>query len=284
MGVSLGILFGILAMISWGAADFFVANAVKREKAIKVLLWSQITTLVISGLAYLLFFKLPEMSTSTIIMLALCGVLSVISWGAFYKGLQIGKVSIISPVANCWPVITIALSILFLGESLTTIQGLGVMLAIIGAVLVSFKFHDLLKLRNLAQGVPYAIVGFFGWGIMFYLLAILIPRIGWFFPMFFIKLFSVLYLVVYFKFAGKAVSFPGKIWLLVLLIGAFEMIASLSYSFGITLQYTAIIAPIIAGVPMVTVILARIFFKERVEWNQGIGIMAILAGLVLLAL
>jgi hypothetical protein len=37
MDVSLGIIFGIIAMVCWGTADFFVANAVKKTNVLKVL-------------------------------------------------------------------------------------------------------------------------------------------------------------------------------------------------------------------------------------------------------
>ena len=57
----------------------------------------------------------------------------------------------------------------------------------------------------------------------------------------------------------------------------------MSYGAGISMEYTAIIAPITAAFPAVTVILARIFLKEHVEINQKIGIGTVIMGLILLS-
>src|SRR3972149_6734013 len=164
MSSFLGILFGIAAMVLWGAADFFVAKAVRKTSTIKVLFWSQVITLLLSLLVFFIFFSPPALSIELIGIILLCGILSIISWGAFYKGLEIGKVAVVSPIANTWPAVTVILSLIFLGETLTLMQGLGVCLAIIGTVLASFKFRDLTKLKNPAKGAKYALVGLLGWG------------------------------------------------------------------------------------------------------------------------
>ncbi len=49
-------------------------------------------------------------------------------------------------------------------------------------------------------------------------------------------------------------------------------------------EHTAIIAPISAAFPMVTIILARIYFKEILYINQKIGIVFVVIGLVSLSI
>lgn len=284
MDVSLGIIFGIIAMVCWGTADFFVANAVKKTNVLKVLLWSQITSMIFFMIIFSFFFNFPVLSPVIIGIILVNAFLSVISWGSYYKGFEIGKVSVISPVTNSWPVVTVILSLIFLGEALTPMQAAGVILAISGAILTSFKLKDLAKLKNPAKGVKYAIVGVFGWGIFFLLLDVLVSDLGWILPLLLIKAVSVFYIAAYFKTTKRKFSFPKKVMIFVILVGVFEAIATLSYGLGITFQYTAIVAPIMAAVPMVTVILARIFMKETMETNQKIGIVSILIGLVLLSI
>jgi drug/metabolite transporter (DMT)-like permease len=284
MDASIGILFGLLAMVGWGIADFFVACAVRKANAMIVLFWSMLVIFLLSALVVVLLAGTSSISVEMLVMVLICGLLGVVSWGAYYKGMSIGKVAIVSPIANTWPALTVILSLLFLGESLTGTQSIGVVFAIIGTVLISFKFKDIFRLKDPAKGASYALVGVFGWGLYFVLFGVLVDGLGWFFPLFLIKTSTVAYLATYFKARKLSFSVPRKALVLVALIGVFETMASLAYGLGITFQYTAIIAPIIAGVPMVTVLLARIFFREKVEFNQGIGIMVIIAGLVLLAI
>ncbi len=286
MDISLGILFGILATISWGTADFFVARSVRKASVFKTFLWSQIIGAVLFIIIFSIFFKFPILSLTTIGVILISAFLSTIAYLSFYKGLQVGKVSVISPIAACWAVVTVILSIFFLNESLTAIQGIGVALAIIGAILTSFKLHELLKLKlkNAAKGIKYALIAVLGWGIGFVLIDVLVTELKWFLPFFFMKIAVVLYLLLYSGARKSNISFPKNVALFVVIIGVLEVIAFISYGIGVNSEYTAIVAPIGATFPMTTIILARIFFKERLEINQKWGIVAVLIGLVLLSL
>ena len=286
MSIPTGVIFGIIAMFCWGTADFFVAKAVKKTNVFKVFLWSQIIGLILFFLIFLLFFKFPTTSVNIIIIILIAAFIGLIGYLAFYKGLQIGKVSIVSPIAASWSVVIVILSLIFLNEKLTTIQFIGIGLAIVGAVLVSFKLHDLLKLRikNIAIGVKYALVALFGWGFFMFLIGITVDKLGWFFPMFFIKTAMVFYLLSYSGLSKQNIKFPKKVYFLIILIGVLEVIAFLSYGIGINYEYNSIVAPIAAAFPVITVILARIFFKEKIEINQKLGVMSIISGLVLLSL
>lgn len=286
MNIPLGIIFGIIAMVGWGTADFFVVKAVRKTNVFKTFIWSQIIGAVLLFLIFLIFFRLPIFSLATIGIILIASFLYTIAYLAFYKGLQMSKVSIISPVAACWAVVTVILSLIFLGETLTTLKSIGVGLAILGAVLVSFRLHDLLnlKLKNLAVGVEYAIIALLGWGVYFVFIDVLVNEFSWFLPMLFIKMVSVFYLLAYSGAKKENILFPKNVALFIILIGVLEVVAYLCYGIGVTSEHTAIVAPIGAAFPMVTIILARIFLKETLEINQKIGIISVLSGLILLSI
>lgn len=49
-------------------------------------------------------------------------------------------------------------------------------------------------------------------------------------------------------------------------------------------NYTIIVAPVSATFPVVTIFLARIFFGEKLEFNQKTGVILVLIGLILLSI
>jgi uncharacterized membrane protein len=98
------------------------------------------------------------------------------------------------------------------------------------------------------------------------------------------KIIGVVYLLSYSAATKKEISFPKDIYRFIVLIGALEVAAFLSYGLGITSDFTAIVAPIGAAFPVVTIILARIFFKEELELNQKLGVVSVMIGIVLLSL
>lgn len=286
MDIPEGIIFGIVAMIGWGTTDFFIAKAVRKTSVFKTFVWSQTIGVILFFLIFLAFFKFPLLSLTPIGIILILGFLVVFSYLVYFKGLQVGKVSIISPVAACWAVVTVILSLIFLNEMLTALQAVGVSLAILGAVLTSFKLHDLmkLKLRNLATGVEYAIITLLAWGMLFAFIDVLVTELSWFLPVFFIKTVAVFYILTFSSVTKRSISFPKNVALFIILIGVFDFVGFLSYGIGLAYEYATIVAPIASTSPLVTIILARIFFKESLEMNQKIGIVSALIGLVLLSI
>lgn len=283
MAFPLGVILGVITMLCWGAADFFAAKAVRKD-VYKTLLWSQVVEILGFLSVLYLFFGIPLLSTATIGIILVMGFLSVASYMAYYKGLQIGIVSVVSPITACWGAVTFILSLFFLGESVTAFQASGVILAISGAVLVSFKWHDLRRAKNIAKGAKLGAIAALGWGIYFVFIGALVSELNWLVIILFSKFVGVLYLMAYYGASRKSFSFPKIIAPFVVLVGVLEVIGYLAYGSGIIYEYTAIVAPVAAAFPVVTIILARMFFREELEPNQKMGIVSVLAGLVLLSM
>ncbi len=131
-------------MASRGTSNFFVSKSARGCEPYRAFLWSQIIALAILFSIFFLFFELPNFSWLIIAMLLVSGILTVISNLAFYKSLKAGQVSAVMPIASCWAIVTLFLSLVFLNEMLTSFHALGVVLAILGAILVSFKWKNIL--------------------------------------------------------------------------------------------------------------------------------------------
>lgn len=270
-------------MLSWGIADFFAAIAIKKGGVFKTLVWGQtVGLLVLIAAAFLVGFTIPTFYMLLIILLA--GFLNVVACLAFYRGLQVGKVSIVSPVSASWVVVTVILSLAFLGENLSQSQSIGVVLTVSGVFLTSFKFRDLLKLRlsNIAAGAQFAAISMVAWGVHYIFIDILVAELDWFLPVLSVKAVTVFSLLLYSSFTHRNLN-PRSVAPLVVVIGFLEATALMAYGLGVAMEFTAIVAPVAATFPIVTIALAKIFFKELVEINQMIGIGAVLTGLVLLS-
>jgi bacterial/archaeal transporter family protein len=76
------------------------------------------------------------LSKQNIIFLIISGVATGLSWVFYFKALQIGKVSQVAPVDKLSVALTIVLSVVFLGETLTLKAALGAILIIAGTVVM----------------------------------------------------------------------------------------------------------------------------------------------------
>lgn len=96
-----------------------------------------IRTLVILVIAWAIVFAkgaasgLSGISRHNLLFLVLSGAATGLSWIFYFRALQLGKVSLVAPIDKTSLAITILLSVIFLGEtlSLKTALGAGLILA-----------------------------------------------------------------------------------------------------------------------------------------------------------
>ncbi len=234
----------------------------------------------------LIFFKLPVIMPATWALLAVTSLLLLLGYICFYKGFSVGKVSIVSPIANSAVVVTLVIALLFLSYTLTNFETVGIILIIIGTVLASFELKELKKLnfKIAVKGVWYAFGAMIFWGIGSFLIIILVNNLGWFIPIFLVYVFYFTYCVIYaislrVKFTNLKPALP-----ITALTGVLATIGFLAYSIGITLNYTLIVLVLLGAAPTLTVVLALTRLKEKLEINHKVGILLILVSLILLSL
>ena len=81
---------------------------------------------------------LTTLSKHNLIFIIISGVATGLSWIFYFKALQVGKVSQVAPVDKLSVALTIALSVIFLGEVLTIRTAIGAALIIAGTVVLIF--------------------------------------------------------------------------------------------------------------------------------------------------
>ncbi|MBA2678119.1 MAG: EamA family transporter [Ktedonobacteraceae bacterium] len=137
----LGIAFGLFAALTFGLSDFLSALVSRQIGTLYTLLGVQVVGIV---LLVCYFLKAGEISDSVVKSLPVVlltgigiGVIDVLAYLSFYKGLSIGPVVIVSPISSSYGLVTVMLSVLVLGEVTTLWQTLGICLTLVGVALVS---------------------------------------------------------------------------------------------------------------------------------------------------
>ncbi|REC63952.1 EamA family transporter [Chryseobacterium pennae] len=82
---------------------------------------------------------IPALSRHNLIYLVVSGLATGLSWIFYFKALQVGKVTQVAPLDKLSVALTIVLSVIFLGESLTLKTAIGALLIIIGTVVLIFE-------------------------------------------------------------------------------------------------------------------------------------------------
>lgn len=280
----LSIVSGLGGMIGWGTSDFFANSASEKVGHFKTLFWSQIAGLLLIG--SLLFTVANFNITPAMLGLTLfCGVMYAIGYIYFYKGFEVGNVSVISATINLQVLFVILISFFIRGQTLSRLQLPAIALLLLGITLVSVKLSDLNKgkielLKGVKETITAAIIfGIFYWPINEFI----VETTDWIFVSFLNKLTAILtvWFIASFQQKKLSVSRNKKTFLLLFAVGIFEAFGVLSASFGQAYGDGIIVTPIASALTIVTVALAMIFSKEKINKIQGFGIFLTVCGIIL---
>ncbi len=287
---NMGVLSGLVAMFGWGGADFLAALSSRKIGNVLTLWWMQVVGFLVALLyltfnfATLRFEELPKF----VFLLILVALFQLVAYLAFYRGLEIAQVSLVSPLGASWLVVTALLSVIFYGEILRANQVLAIFLIVVGIFLLSVDLRTLFRGKGLAllTGVPEGLVAMLGWGISLFLIVPASRSLGWFLPVLTFKLTIILLLGGYLCLSGKLIKmkYQSSTLKLLFFIGVLDMVAHMSYSYGVGGSYASIVAAVSGAFALVTVVLAKIFLKEKTDLFQGLGITGVILGLVLISL
>lgn len=277
-------------MTFWGTAIFLAALASRRLGNVLTLFWMQLFGLAAASVFFLTNFRsfaLVAIPRNVPTLMAIA-ILQVVAYLAFYKGVEKAQVSLVSPIGSAWGLATAVLGVIFFKEVLSFGQASAIVLIVIGIILLSFNIRDLVGLRKVSIfiGVKEGLVAMLGWGVSLFLIVPVSKDLGWFLPAFIFRLAMLVILWTYIFLSRKPLipqvtKLPTL--LLLLLIGIFDVGGFFSYSLGVVKSNSSIVAPISSAFTLVTVLLARIFLKERLEMSKIVGISAIISGLILIS-
>jgi len=283
----LSILLGIGGMFGWGIYDFLGGVFAKQIGSFKSLFWSQLAGLISIFLLALVFRSSVNAPVLVIILSLIAAILYSAGYLFFFKGFEIGNVSIIAATMNLWAVFTMLFAFIFMGQRLSALQTLGVLMIIFGATLASLNWSEIRNQRfQLSAGVKEAVFGAFFFGIFWNVSEIISEKVGWLFTTLFVKLGIILFLVIFSLLAKQKIGLTKtskKTKTIILLMGVIEAGAVALVNYGLTIGDAILITPIASALSIVTITLAIIFLKEKVTKIQGLGIVTAIVGIIVTA-
>lgn len=131
--------------LACGSAVFAGLTAILAKCGIRRVdsnLATALRTVVVLAFAWLMVYVtgvqqgLATLDTQSVIMLALSGLATGASWLCYFRALQLGDVSRVTPIDKSSTVLTILLAALLLGENISAPNALGIVLIGVGTLLM----------------------------------------------------------------------------------------------------------------------------------------------------
>jgi len=290
----MGIFLGLTAATFWGVADFAARFASRRVGAYRTLLFMQLVglilmTIIVETAGGITRGVAPGWKPWA--LAASAGLLNTVSSLSLYYSFQIGSVSIAAPISSSYPAITMVLAFLS-GERFQPLRTFGLAVTLTGVVLAAISFSVNSSSASttpsrvrLAAGVSWAIVSAIGFGILFWFLGFhVVPLTGSTFSVWMIRLSTFTTLAIVAAPARQTLRVPaGNTWLLLATVGVTDTIAFVSNNAALRLGQVSVASVLASLYGAVTVLLAWIFLRERLERTQWCGIVLIFIGIVLVS-
>lgn len=283
----LSILAGLGGMFGWGISDFLANSASEKVGHSKAFFWSQIAGLVLIILLVLITVPSFAIAPYLIGITIFGGITYALGYLFFYKGFEIGNVSVVSAVVNLQVIFIIIISFLR-GQSLTALQVPAITLLLLGVTLVSVNFNDLKKGSiSLLKGVKETLLATIMFGVFYWPLnEFVVEQADWLAIGFITKLTAIIvvFLISSFQKQSMAVQkVTNRLIVLISAVGLLEATGVLCVTYGQSYGDGIIVAPISSALTIVTVGLAMVFTKERINKIQGLGIATVVIGIVMTA-
>lgn len=134
------LLFATIALIFWGITGVTQKLSTNRISSQLSFLWFAWAMIFISAMLAITvpiqWHLRPLILALSILGGVLNGLGALTSFAALESG---GKASVVISLISLYPLLTVAVAVLFLHERLTTLQALGAVVAIIAAILLSIE-------------------------------------------------------------------------------------------------------------------------------------------------
>ncbi|HEX9823948.1 MAG TPA: EamA family transporter [Actinomycetota bacterium] len=273
------IVLGLAAALSYGAADFLGGTAAKRVGPAAVVLFSQAIGLTV----FLLFLPLfidDGLTSGSAAWAGLSGLVGAVGVGLLYRGLAAGRMSVVAPVSAVVGATVPVVVALTTGESPTSMQLVGVLVALVAVALVSATPE-----RDPGAGRRRGLPEAFGAGLAFGIFFLTFNEAGdqggvW--PLVVARLASVALFGAIALLGRRRVRFERGVRLPIAATGVLDLAANLCFLLGSQRGLLSIVAVLTSLYPGTTVLLARVVLRERMTPLQSGGLVAALVGIALI--
>lgn len=319
----MGILYGLLAALCWGSGDYLITTLTRRVGTSWALVYIQVLSLI-AWIGLLLWHAQTPHGDAHLWLYAIAaGVFHVLGLLLTYRAFEIGTLSLVSPIASGFAVVTAVLAI-WHGEHPPTAALAGAALLLLGIILATHSTgHDEADKAALA-GVPEAIGCAVAFGIMFWMMKPVENGLGTAWALIILKIMASSYALLGLALsqvqasraakaialpaiavgpeiasatrteaaietaaeavAGPGVSYKSLNWGLALGAALADTLAWIAYNAGISSNYTTIVTAVASLFSVVTILLAWALLRERLARSQWLGVFVILLGVLLVSL
>jgi drug/metabolite transporter (DMT)-like permease len=264
------------ASLAWGVADFAGPLVSRALGTLRVLFWAQVGG--VAALAVAIAVRADAPHGWGVLYAVIAGGAGILGLYAYYRGMQLGQMSVVAPIAGVSAVIPVAVGFAS-GDSPSAAQVAGVACAIVGVGLASVERQE--GGRRVATGVGLALFAALGFGLYFPWMHAA-GKVDFWWASFTFRITALLLIAGAAAAARPALRLNARNLAIAAAVGIGDTIGNVLFAASSAHGLVSLTSVLASLYPIVTVLLAAAILKERVAGFQRAGVVLTLAGVVLI--
>jgi drug/metabolite transporter (DMT)-like permease len=272
------LLLALGASLAWGVADFVGPLVGRTLGTLPVLFWAELAGVV--GLAIALVVRGQAPAGWGVLYASLAAVGGMLGLWAYYRGMAVGAMSVVAPIAGVSAAIPVVIGIAS-GDSPSATQVAGIVCALAGVGMASLEHSE--GRRRVATGVGLALLAALGFGFYFPWMHAA-GTVDFWWGSFVFRTVALLLVTGIVLQQGAPLRMSRRNLAIASAVGLGDTLGNVLYAAaagaGGLISLTSVLASLY---PVVTVMLAARVLREHVAALQRAGIVLTLVGVVLIS-
>ena len=270
------LLLALGASLAWGVADFAGPLISRTLGALRVLFWAQVGGVVALGVVVALRGEGPR--GAGVLFAIAAGVCGTSGLYAYYRGMQVGAMSVVAPIAGVSAVIPVVYGIAT-GDSPSAWQIAGVCAALVGVGLASIEHQE--GRRRIATGVGLALLAALGFGLYFPWMHAA-GKVDYWWASLIFRSTALLVVATAVTGARTRLRLRPRYLMFAAAAGIGDTVGNVLFAASSAHGLVSLTSVLASLYPIVTVLLAAAVLRERIAPMQRAGVALTLAGVVLI--
>jgi len=277
--------FSIATIMLYGLGQVFAKETRTKGASANLLVLLGLNMFVMWA-AYWLVFREPGSYSTNAWLQGIAGAaLSGFAYVTYYESLKRGKISIVGTIAGAYAPWTVVLAIIFLGESMSIGEALGVVLVVASMLIFTYSVGNDGNKKTERLGIALAVASLFLWGTSAAVAKGAISEIG---NTNFVGVYAIIVpalWVIYWLVSARGRFEMPKANLRILEISMlFLALGGITYYLAIENGNVSIVSPVTNVYPIVTIAAAKMRLKEKLTTRQIIALAMLFASIPLFSI
>ena len=216
------------------------------------------------------------------------GVIGALGQLFYLVGLQRTSVAPVSTVAGLYPLVSTLLAVFLLDESVTVLQGAGIIFGVSSIIMLVIAgegqrgFKKALDRKNLLNWLLPSLAAMMAWGVWGFIPKLALQSLPSHDAMFYAAVGDLIAVLCIFAYLGGKLQKDGRGVKITCIASLLTVMSMFSFFYALSLGSVAVVTTLTAMYPIITVILARVILKEKINIKQICAIMLALVSIGLL--